>query len=455
MAFLDEDYLLTNGTARKIYAAVEGLPILDAHNHADLEEIFRNDNYTDIWQVEAATDHYVWELMRKRGVPENLITGDATNREKWDALARVFPEFAGNPTYEWVHLDLRRRLSVEKLINGENAGAIWEETSRVLQLPENTPRKLLTEMGVETMCSTDDPTDPLEYHGKLGGIPGLPSIRPTWRPDRAMNIEKPDFPEYVKKLGARVGGDVETLQDLVGALEKTHEYFAKYGCRATDHGIQTPYGYDVPEARAADIFKRRLGGELPSAAEVRDFKSHMMHRFAEMNSKAGWVMQLHVGAVRDVRSWLFRELGPDCGGDVSDHTVEILNPLRDLLNQFDGSLKVVLYSLDPTHWPTLATITRAFGENVNLGAAWWFNDSPVGMKRQLEYLASVDLLMNFAGMVTDSRKLLSYGSRTEVFRRVLSDVLGGMVERGQVPLDVAIRVAEHVCYTGPKSFFGF
>jgi len=197
-SFLGEDYLLTNAVSKKIFAAIKDLPILDAHNHANVKEIAENKAYRDIWMVEAASDHYVWELMRKRGVPEKFITGDATNAEKWIALAGVFEDLAGNPTYEWIHLDLHRRFGIAKLINKESAKAIWDETLAVLARPAMRPQELLNAMKIEVMCSTDDPVDRLEFHESLAKIKGIPRILPTWRPDKSMNIFKMDFPEYIK-----------------------------------------------------------------------------------------------------------------------------------------------------------------------------------------------------------------------------------------------------------------
>lgn len=454
-SFLGDDYLVTSGTGKKIFASIKDLPILDAHNHANVKEIADNKNYTDIWQVEAATDHYVWELMRKRGVPERLITGDASNEEKWHALAAVFEDLVGNPTYEWIHLDLRRRLGITALINKETAKQIWDEAKARLARPGMRPQDLLVAMRVEVMCSTDDPVDMLEHHEVLAKVKGIPRILPTWRPDKAMNIFKKDFPDYIKKLEARAGKKIADIAGLVAALQATHDYFEKHGCKASDHGIHTPFGYNVPASRADEIFKKRMAGKELDQSDVRDYISHMMHQFAAMNSKAGWVMQIHLGAVRDYRDVLFNTLGPDTGGDICDPSISLVDPIKALLNAFDGKLKVAIYSLDPVHWPAMATITRAFGKDVNLGSAWWFNDSPIGMKRQLEYVGSVDLLANFAGMVTDSRKLMSYGSRTEMFRRVLADVLGAMVEKGQVPEELAIKLARHVCHEGPRTFFGF
>ena len=465
MEFLGKNYLLGNRAAEELFNDICDMPILDAHNHANLPEIAENKNYSDIWQVEAATDHYVWELMRKRGVDEEYITGKRTNKEKWLKLAEVFPDFVGNPTYEWIHLDLKRMFGIEDLISAETAESIWTKTLELLAKPEFKPRALLKKMKVETMCSTDDPIDSLEFHKKINSEEGKLWIRPTWRPDKSMNIQNKGWKEYIVQIGQVTGIQINGIDDLIVALKKTHKYFVEQGCKATDHGIETPFGYNVSKDRADEIFKKVMGGSPPSREEIRDYISFMMHEYGKMNAEAGLVMQIHIGAVRNVRDSLYNRLGPDVGGDISNHLIEIVEPLRTFLNYFDElnestspqyrGLKILLYCLDPTHYPTLATLTRAFGKNVNLGAAWWFNDSPIGMKRQLEYIGSVDLLSNYAGMVSDSRKLLSYASRNEMFRRVLADILGSMVERGQIPLNLAKKLAKNMCYENPKKIFSF
>ncbi len=454
MAFLDENYLLSNKTARELYDSVAELPIVDPHNHADVKAISENKNFEDIWQAEAATDHYVWEMLRKRGVPENYITGtDVSNEEKWLALADVFDELIGNPTFEWVHLDLKRRLGIDDLICSANGQKIWAESRKILQQPEMRPQQLLKNMKVESMCSTDDPIDSLEFHRKLQESPIAGVVRPTYRPDKAMNIFKPEWRDYIGKLEERVGVKMKKVADLVNALQQTHDYFAENGCVASDHGVETPYGFQVEEADADTIFQKAYAGENLDPAEVVGFMSYLLNQVAEMDAAKGWVFQLHIGAVRDVRDTLYQNLGPDTGGDISNHTVDIVAPLQPFLNRFDNRLKIILYSLDPNHQPTLASLCRAFGKNVNLGSAWWLNDSPIGMKRQLEYVGTVDLLMNHAGMVSDSRKLLSYGSRNEMFRRVLCDVLGTMVDLGQTPPHLAEKLAKHLSYTRPKELF--
>ena len=455
MAFQDEKYLLTNDTAAGLYEQVRELPIIDPHNHADVEEIWNNQNYEDLWQVEAATDHYVWEMLRKRGVPEAYITGERSNREKWNALAEVFEELAGNPTFEWIHLDLKRQLGIDELINAGTGDSIWQKAQQILQQDEMKPRALLKRMNVECMCSTDDPLDSLEFHKKLGEAPAMEGVvRPTFRPDKAMAIYKADWCDYINRLEARVGEKFQSIQDLLGALQITHDYFADFGCVASDHGVEVPYAYEVEETDANDAFRKAYAGKTLSEDEMIAFMSYMLAELAEMDAEKGWVFQLHIGAVRDMRDSLSSTLGPDSGGDISDHTIDLVAPLTPLLNRMDDRLKIVIYTLDPNMQSTAATICRAFGQNVNMGSAWWLNDSPIGMKRQLEYIGSVDLLWNFAGMVSDSRKLLSYYSRNEMFRRVLCDVVGGLVEKGQVPLPVAERLVRHLSYERPKELFG-
>lgn len=465
MAFLDEKYLLTNDSAMKIFKGIKDLPILDVHNHADANEIVENKNYSDVWQVMAATDHYVWEVERKRGVEEKYITGDASNKEKWMHLCKIFPQLVGNPVYEWVHLDFKERLGITDLICEENAEMLWEKGNEILAQESKKPQALLKEMKVESFCTTDDPADMLEAHEKMIKIAGKGYMRPTWRPDKATNIFKLEWPAYIRKLGKRANKEIKNIDDLVSALKETHDYFAKMGCIATDHGVETPFGYKIDKDDANKIMQKRLANEELDPVEIAAFMSYMLHEYGKMNAERNWVMQIHLGAVRDVRDSLLESIGPDSGGDISDHAIEIVDPLIDFLNAFDANnkhvpkehrgLKIVLYCLDPVHQHTLATLSRAFGKNVTLGSAWWFNDTPIGMKRQLEYIMSVDVLSNFAGMVTDSRKIMSYASRTEMFRRILSDVLGAMVEKGQIPVDLATNVAKHVCYAGPKEFFGF
>ena len=258
---------------------------------------------------------------------------------------------------------------------------------------------------------------------------------------------------YIDRVGKRFDRKISTFGDLIDAMRQSHDYFAEKGCLATDHGLELPLRADYLFEDADRIFRRALAGEALTAAEMDCYMGAFLAEAAALNAEKGWVTQLHLGAVRDVRARLFDALGPDVGGDVSSHYQDFLPALVSFLNRFDSRLKVVLYCLDQTHQATLATLARAFGENVRLGSAWWLCDHPTGMRRQLEYIGAVDVYWNFAGMVSDSRKLLSYGSRFEMFRRVLADVLGSLVEYGQMPEEETMKLAVAMAYAEPKRFW--
>lgn len=454
MSFLDKYYLLESESAKRIYEQIEGLSILDAHSHASPRRIVENKVWNDIWEVEGETDHYVWSLMRDRGVSEEKITGDAPNREKWKALARVFPRLAGNPTYEWIHLDLKRRFGIEKPISGDTDEEIWRKTSEMLDRDDMRPQELLNEMNVEVLCSTDKPTSDLEYHKKAQDELKNTDLLPTWRPDEAMNVGSSSWKEFVNSLERKTGISTSGLDGFLDALWRTHDYFEENGCVASDHGMRRAVTKPVKKGRAKTIYEKAISGRTPTKKEKFDFKAFMLDKFGEMNEESEWVIQLHIGAVRNYRRKLYEKFGPDSGGDVSTQNVDFEEDLEYFLNKFDDGLKIVLYCIDPTHLPTIATIGRAF-PNVSLGAPWWFNDSPFGMESQLEYTGTVDLLSNFAGMVSDSRKLVSFGSRFEMFRRSLANVIGKMVEKGRIPEDEGVDLARYVSWNRPNELFKF
>ena len=453
MSFLDDKYLLESESAVAIYNAVKDLPVIDPHNHADVAEIAANANYSDAWKVFAATDHYVWEVMRKRGVEEKNITGSATPKEKWMELARVMPEIAGNPVFEWIHLDLRRRFGITDVLCSDNAERIWNEVNAKLATDAFKPLALLEAMNVEVMCSTDDPVDTLEYHTLVNEKAGRTVIRPTWRPDKSMRIHYPGFRDYIAKLGERFGVRIGSVAKLVEVLQMSHDFFAEKGCRASDHDTPHPLPGKATLEEAEAVFKRAMAGETMTQADIDTYQDYLTLQVAAMDMRAGWVYQLHMGVVRDVRNSLFEALGMDVGGDVSEFQIDIVKPLCSFLNHFDDKLKIVLYCLEPCHQAALTAVARAFGKNVRLGSAWWLNDQPYGMSTQLEYIGNVDVYTCFGGMVSDSRKILSYASRFEMFRRTLAHVLGGLVLKGRMPQEIAEKIAVMMCYTEPKKFF--
>ncbi|QIO24986.1 glucuronate isomerase [Haloarcula sp. JP-L23] len=454
MGFVDDSYLLESGTAVELYDSIRDLPIVDPHSHADLNEIVANDGWNDIWEVEGATDHYVWSMMRKRGVPERKITGDAPNKEKWMALAEIFPELAGSPTYEWVHLDLQRQFGIEKPLSSETAEEIWRETETQLSTRAMRPQELLDAMDVEVLCTTDDPTSSLSEHERAAdNIDGL-NVRPTWRIDRAFHVDSGSWYGFVEELESATGIRTETLSGFLDALAQTHDYFAEHGCRASDLSLTEPISRPVSRERARTLYQRAIDGQNLTETGVRDLQAFLLEEVGKLNAEKDWVTQLHIGPVRDYRDSLYETVGADAGGDVSTQSIELTENLRYFLNTFDNEMDIVLYTVDPTHYPSITTLSRAF-PNVSVGPAWWFNDSPYGIDEQLRQVASVDLLANHTGMVSDSRKLMSFSSRFEMFRRSLANMLGDLVDRGQMPIAHAENLATHLAYDRPKSLYGF
>ncbi|MDD4816698.1 MAG: glucuronate isomerase [Victivallaceae bacterium] len=439
----DRSYLLCSPAARDIFSSIAALPIIDPHNHADAAAIAADRPPADLWELVGATDHYVWELERKCSVPEEFITGDRPPRDKFRALAAVFPLFAGNPVYDWTVLDLRRHLNTDLPLNGSTCDEIWKLAAK----SDLRPSKLLA--GVETMCTTDDPADTLESHAAVSGG----RIRPTWRPDKYLNVGANGWCEQLERLGKRFNISIDSFSALAEALLLSHRFFASRGCVASDHGLTVVPAAEPDCAAANGVLCKAIAGRHVSPAEAELFAATLLDFCLQLNVETNWTTQLHIGAERNVRKTLFDRLGPDAGGDSGNFAVPLFPALPKLLNRFDSQLKFVLYCLDPAHYSTLSGLARDFGANVRTGAAWWLCDSPAGIRRQLETAADIELLSQHPGMVSDSRKLLSFRSRFELFRRALADLLGELVEKRRIPAGAALDIARRVAYDNPREFY--
>ena len=455
--FLDKDFLLNTETARKLYhEAAESCPIIDYHCHISPREIWEDLRYENITQVWLGGDHYKWRLMRSAGVEERFITGGASDREKFQKWAETLSLAIGNPLYHWSHLELRNYFGYDGVLNGETAEAVWQLCNEKLQTM--SARKLIEGSNVKALCTTDDPADSLEWHKKIAGDPSFGvRVLPSFRPDKALGIEKRDYVNYIAGLGS-----IASYAELVSVLKERLAFFVSLGCRVSDHGLES-----VPFAPAADaeveaIFKRRLSGELPTEHEAKQFKTALLLALGREYHRLGVVMQLHFGVIRDNSRRVFKALGPDAGIDsIGDApSIKELAAFLNALDETDELPKTILYSLNPNDNAALVTVMGAFqtGEAVSKvqhGSAWWFNDHRRGMIDQLTNLAAGGYLAGFVGMLTDSRSFLSY-ARHEYFRRILCDLIGTWVENGEYPNDdAALRtIVEGICYTNAKQTFG-
>ncbi|PTM59556.1 glucuronate isomerase [Desmospora activa] len=465
MEFLDKNYLLSTETAQELYHRyAKDLPIIDYHCHLDPKEIWEDRsffNLTDIW---LGGDHYKWRVMRANGVPERLITGDADDREKFRAWARTVPYLIGNPLYVWTHLELKRYFGIDQLLNEETADGIWEEANRLLATPEFTARSFLQRFKVEMVGTTDDPTDSLAYHRKLRESEAVETwVLPTYRPDKGLKIRMPGFQEWVRKLEEATGETAQTYDDFLHLLEDRARFFHQEGCRLSDHGLdRLPWAESTME-EVAVIYQKALSGEMVTAEEEEKFQTRTLFFLGQLYASLGWTMQLHLGALRNANTQGFQRLGPDTGYDSMDD-LRLARPLATFLNRLEqnGTLpKTILYSLNPKDYPVLASMAGNYQSEevpgkIQFGSAWWFNDHTEGIRRQMTDLATMGVLRRFVGMLTDSRSFLSY-PRHEYFRRILCDLIGGWVERGEAPSDLELlgSMVREISYFNAKGYFAF
>ena len=462
--FMDKDFLLETPTAQKLYHDyAEKQPIIDYHCHVDPKEIFENRRFQNIYQTWLEGDHYKWRVMRSNGVEERYITGDASEREKFQKFAEALPKAIGNPMYHWCHLELRTYFGYQGVLNGETAQEVWDLSEKKLKEDGMDVRGIIRQSNVAMIGTTDDPTSTLEWHKRLKEDASFPvTVTPSFRPDKALNIEKPGWKAFTQELGVSAGVEITSLETLEQALKNRMDAFTQAGCRAADHGLDyVPYR----EASRQDvdaILQKGLKDEAVTLEETEQFKTALLVFCAEQYARMGWVMQIHYNCMRNPNSAMFARLGPDCGFDCMNN-VNCGGALYALLDRLyrTGSLpKTILYSLNPGENEMLDTMIGAFqgteaAGKLQHGSAWWFNDNKTRMQDQLISLANLSLLGNFIGMLTDSRSFLSY-TRHAYFRRILCNLVGGWIENGEYPadLDAAGALVADICYHNAKRYFG-
>ena len=462
--FMDQDFLLETPTAQKLYHDyAEKQPIIDYHCHVDPKEIFENRRFENIYQTWLEGDHYKWRVMRSNGVEERYITGDASEREKFQKFAEALPKAIGNPMYHWCHLELRTYFGYQGVLNGETAQEVWDLSEKKLKEDGMDVRGIIRQSNVAMIGTTDDPTSTLEWHKRLKEDASFQAtVAPSFRPDKALNIEKPGWKAFLQELGASAGVEIASLETLEQALKNRMDAFTQAGCRAADHGLDyVPYR----EASRQDvdaILQKGLTDEAVTLEETEQFKTALLVFCAEQYAKMGWVMQIHYNCMRNPNSAMFAKLGPDCGFDCMNNVNcgGALYALLDRLYRTNSLPKTILYSLNPGENEMLDTMIGAFqgteaAGKLQHGSAWWFNDNKTGMQDQLVSLANLSLLGNFIGMLTDSRSFLSY-TRHAYFRRILCNLVGGWIENGEYPADMAAAGAliEDICYHNAKRYFG-
>lgn len=463
--FMDDDFLLSNETAKTLYHNyAKQVPIIDYHCHINPQEIAEDRQFDNITQVWLGGDHYKWRQMRTNGIEEQYITGNASDYEKFEKWAATIQKAIGNPLYHWSHLELQRYFDFNMPLSPATAAEAWEVCNKKIADPSMSARNIIRKSNVETICTTDDPIDSLEWHKKIAEDPTFETkVLPAWRPDKAMYLEKPDYLDYLAKLETASGVKITTFAALCEALKNRMEFFNSMGCCISDHGLEYVMYKPATSEEIEAIFAKRLAGTAPSRMEELQFKTAFLTFVGREYHRLGWVMQLHYGVKRDNNVFRFNQLGPDTGFDCinSFSSSAELADFLNALNITDQLPKTILYSLNPIDNAAIGTVIGCFQDSscvgkVQQGSAWWFNDHKTGMTEQMTSLANLSLLANFVGMLTDSRSFLSY-TRHEYFRRILCNLIGTWVENGEYPNDIEFlgKMVQDISYYNTKNYFGF
>ncbi len=455
MSFIHDDFMLGNETGRRLFHNyAEKMPIIDYHCHLDPKIIAEDHQFRNITELFLGGDHYKWRAMRSNGVDERYITGDAPDREKFQKWAETMPYLLGNPLYHWTHLELKRYFDIDEVLCPDTAEMIWNRCNALLAKEEFSARNLILRSNVKVICTTDDPADSLCYHQKLKAE-GFPvRVLPTFRPDKAVNVDLETFVPYMQTLG------VSSYDALIATLQDKIDYFHQNGCRLSDHALDViPYATGDP----SKVFEKAMHGEAITKEEADCFKTAVISACAEKYEALGWTMQLHIGAMRNNNQKMYQALGADTGYD-SINDLSIAKPLAlfmDALERKDALPKTILYTLNPKDNYVLGTMLGNFQKaptpgKIQFGSGWWFNDQRDGMESQMRALANLGLLSRFVGMLTDSRSFVSY-PRHEYFRRILCNLIGSWVEKGEYPNDDAMlkTIVEGICYHNAERYFGF
>lgn len=447
--------MLRSKTAEKLYNEyAKDMPIIDYHCHLDPAMIASDYKFKNAYELFLGGDHYKWRQMRSFGIDEEYITGSADEYEKWLGFAKLMPYLIGNPLYHWTALELKRYFDIDEPLCEKNAKGIWDTCNEKLKDSGFSARNLILKSNVEVICTTDDPSDDLRFHKKIKADGFKTRVLPTFRPDKAINIEKSDFADYIKDNG------IESYSGLINWLKERISYFNENGCRLSDHSLEiVPYC----EGDARAVFEKKMSGEILTENEAEVYKTAVLSECAKEYSRLGWAMQLHIGAMRNNNTMMFEKLGADTGFDtINDLCIaEKLSRLLDSLSRDEILPKTILYTLNPKDNYVLGTMIGNFQSGptkskLQFGSGWWFNDNEDGMISQLKALGNLGVLGRFIGMLTDSRSFVSY-PRHEYFRRILCNLLGEWVESGRYPedFDSLETIVRGISYSNAKEYFGF
>lgn len=460
-----DSFLLQNSQSENLYFRyAEKLPVIDYHNHLEPKVISENKNFLSPASIWLDGDHYKWRAMRNFGIDERFISGEATDKEKFRKWAETVPYTLRNPLFHWTHLELKNSFGIKEYLSEKNADNVYNSMQHSLQKPEFTPQSLLTNYNVEALCTTDDPADDLDHHQNLKESGFETLVLPTFRPDVYINIIDPEsYILHIRTLEKASNMNINSVSDVLSALESRINYFDKIGAKVSDHGFEF-----FPDTTKWNIeldteFSEFLKGNKISFSDPDALSGYLLKELCKMYATKGWVQQFHVGATRNNNSVMLKQIGANTGYDAigEKYFAQNMSVMFDDLNSEGKLAKTVIYNLNPIYNEVLASLAGNFNESVvkskiQFGAAWWFLDQLDGMQKQMNTLSNIGLISTFVGMLTDSRSFLSF-SRHEYFRRLLCNMFGNEMEKGLLPDDEEWvgKIIQDICYYNAKNYFNF
>ncbi|MHC4158978.1 MAG: glucuronate isomerase [Planctomycetota bacterium] len=462
--FLTEDFLLQSKTAKILYHEhAKKMPIYDYHCHLQADKIASDHQFDNITQIWLYGDHYKWCAMRTNGIAEKYITGEVSDYEKFEKWAQTVPYTLCNPLYHWTHLELKNPFGIKgKLLSADTAKEIYDHCSEMLRTPQFSVCNIICKMNISLLCTTEEPLDTLEHHKKIREDNFETKVYAAFRPDKALAVEDlPALNVFIDKLEEACDMEITNFASYINAIRERHDYFHENGCRLSDYGLETAYVEEYTESEVKKIFDKIRSGQELDKTECSKFKSAMMFELATMDAEAGWVMQLHLGALRNNNTRMLQALGQDTGFDsIGDFGIALpLAKFLDRLNSNNKLSKTVIYNINPRDNELIASMIGNFQDGsspgkIQYGPAWWFLDQKDGIEKQIAALSNMSLLSRFIGMTTDSRSFLSF-PRHEYFRRILCKLLGDDVEAGLLPSDMTLlgKMVEDICFNNAKNYF--
>jgi len=465
MDFIHDDFLLKSAAARQLYHRyAAGQPILDYHSHLSPRDLAEDRRFHDLYEIWLEGDHYKWRAMRANGITERFCTGDASPYEKYLAWAGTVPATLRNPLYHWTHLELKRYFGLNALLDESSAKSVWDSANDQLQHSNMTARGILSRFRVRLLCTVDDPCDDLRYHRTIAASEQSFRVLPTFRPDKAFLVHAPvEFNAWLRRLEAAANREINSVVDFLDALKQRHDHFHAQGCRLSDHGLNRCFAATASETQVEFTFAKARGGGAATPEEAEQFGAYLLLFFGRLDAEKGWTKQLHLGARRNVNSRMLHAMGPDTGFDnIGDFPqTAALCAFLDQLAQENSLPKTIVYNANPADNYAIATAAGSFQEGpvagkVQFGSGWWFLDQKEAIEWQLNALSRTGLLSRFIGMLTDSRSFMSF-PRHEYFRRILCNLIGEDMERGELPNDEQLlgSLVQNICFGNAQRYLGF